>query len=54
MACYLNKYVTNNFNVRTSVSIDTKMYGCKIWAYKIEYLYGTQFIARVGHALVVC
>ena len=53
MAWNSNKYVTNDFNVNTSASIDTKLYVCKIHVYDIEYLSSPCLFERVGHALVV-
>ena len=38
MAWHLYKHVTNAFNVRESVSIETKVYTYEIRAYDISYL----------------
>ena len=35
--CHLYEYSTKVFNIRVSVSIDTKLYTCGIRAYNIEY-----------------
>ena len=44
ISLHLYKYVTNVFNIRTSVSIDIKLYVCKICAYNIEYFPARAFL----------
>ena len=51
-AWHLYKYVTNVFNVRASVSIDTKLYTWEIRKHNIEYLFHACLIMRVGSWLV--
>ena len=42
------KYATNVFNLHASVSINTKLYTCKIRTYDINYFSGVCLTARVG------
>ena len=50
---HLYEYVTNIFNMCVSVSVDTKLYTCKIRAYDIEYIFNACILARDGSVLVV-
>ena len=52
-ACNFYKYLTNDFNIRVSESIDTKLCTCEIHTYGIEYLSGVCLLAHVGRALAV-
>ena len=49
----MNKYIRNVFNIRSSVSIDTKLNTYKIRMYDVEYTSGACRLARVRHALLV-
>ena len=53
IAWHLYKNFTNAFNIRASVSIDTKLYTCKICGYKMEYFSGICLLVGIGRALLV-
>ena len=41
------KYVTNAFNVRASVSIDTKLYTCKMRSNDMEFFLACAFLCEL-------
>ena len=48
------KYYTDDFNVRASVLIYTKLYTCETRMYYIKHFSGAFLNARIGRLLIVC
>ena len=51
---HLYKHVTNVFNIRTRVSIYTKVYTCEIFTSDIKYLSNACLLVKIGRSLGVC